>query len=333
MREQPRKHKSMRRTPWDESEELTPVQRFIKSSYLEDYGEKHPALSATNEVELFNSLELTTCRYCESAFIRKSGSTKNGVQRYQCRECGRSFTVTTNSLFADHKVSISEWIEYCINLLCFTSTNSASRNNKNSFTTSKYWLKKLFIALESYQESIILKDRVELDETFYRVEQGERKQQNGGALRGLSRNQICIGIACDAANTYCMVEGLGKPSTSGTLAAFRSHIQPGALLVHDMEKSHNALVRELHLNSEAYPSVQLKNMPDKDNPLRHVNHKCFLLKAFLNAHAGFDRDDLQNYLNLFAFSMNPPDNMLEKVEHLLTFVLNIERTLRFRDAF
>ena len=100
-----------------------------------------------------------------------------------------------------------------------------------------------------------------------------------------------------------------------------------------MEKSHNALVRELHLNSEAYPSVQLKNMPDKDNPLRHVHHKCFLLKAFLNAHAGFDRDDLQNYLNLFAFSMNPPDNMLEKVEHLLTFVLNIKRTLRFRDAF
>ena len=38
-------------------------------------------------------------------------------------------------------------------------------------------------------------------------------------------------------------------------------------------------------------------MPDKDNPLRHVNQKCFLLKAFLNAHAGFDRDDLQNSLN------------------------------------
>ena len=32
MREQPRKHKSMRRTPWDESKELTPVQRFIRAN-------------------------------------------------------------------------------------------------------------------------------------------------------------------------------------------------------------------------------------------------------------------------------------------------------------
>ena len=76
MREQPRKHKSMRRTPWDESKELTPVQRFIKSSYLENYGEKHPALSSSDEVELLNSLELTTGRYCESTFIRKYGYTK-----------------------------------------------------------------------------------------------------------------------------------------------------------------------------------------------------------------------------------------------------------------
>lgn len=111
MKERARKPKLMRRTPWDESEKLTPVQRFIKSSYLENYEEKHPVLSASDEVELLNSLEVTTCRHCGSTFIQKYGYTKNGVQRYRCRECEKSFTVTTNSLFADHKVSISEWIE------------------------------------------------------------------------------------------------------------------------------------------------------------------------------------------------------------------------------
>lgn len=333
MTKRSRKHASLRKTPWDLSEELTPMQSFIRSTYFGNYTEKHPALLATDEAELLNSFEVSNCKYCQSTFIRKYGYTKNGVQRYQCRECGRSFTITANSLFADHKVSISEWIEYCINLLSFTSTNSTSRNNKNSFTTSKYWLKKLFIALETYQNGIILQGRVELDETFYRVEQKHQRLQDGKALRGLSSNQICIGIACDATNTYCIVEGGGKPSADRTLAAFQAHIEPGATLVHDMEKSHNALIRNLQLVSEAYASAQLKNMPDNNNPLRHVNHRCFLLKAFLNAHTGFDRNDMQNYLNLFTFSMNPPDNVLEKVERLLTFAFNIDRTLRFCDAF
>ena len=28
------------------------------------------------------------------------------------------------------------------------------------------------------------------------------------------------------------------------------------------------------------------------------------LKKFLNSHSGFDREEVQNYLNLFAFIMN-----------------------------
>lgn len=44
---------------------------------------------------------------------------------------------------------------------------------------------------------------------------------------------------------------------------------------------------------------------------------CFLLKSFLNSHSGFNRDDLQNYLNLFSFIVNAPYNKLEKVKILL----------------
>lgn len=35
-----------------------------------------------------------------------------------------------------------------------------------------------------------------------------------------------------------------------------------------------------------------------------INRNCFFLKKFLNSHSGFDREELQNYLNLFAFIMN-----------------------------
>ncbi|MDY5056571.1 MAG: hypothetical protein SPE84_04355 [Bullifex sp.] len=64
------------------------------------------------------------------------------------------------------------------------------------------------------------------------------------------------------------------------------------------------LADELLLQSETYNAKLLKGVPDKDNPLMPINRKCFFLKKFLNSHSGFDREELQNYLNLFAFIMN-----------------------------
>ena len=51
--------------------------------------------------------------------------------------------------------------------------------------------------------------------------------ENGKALRGISRNQICVGIACDAANTYCGVEGLGETIRQQYIDGFPSSYTAG----------------------------------------------------------------------------------------------------------
>ena len=53
-------------------------------------------------------------------------------------------------------------------------------------------------------------------------------------------------------------------------------------------------------------------------------------KKFLNAHSGFDREDLQGYLNLFCFIVNPPKNKYEKLEKLLNLALHNPKTLKYR---
>ena len=91
---------------------------------------------------------------------------------------------------------------------------------------------------------------------------------DGLQYRGLSRNQICIGIGCDlSGHIYCTIEGYGKTSSSKTIDAFSHHIEPGSILVHDLEKSYGKLVKELELESEAYYSKPLKGVADKENPL------------------------------------------------------------------
>ena len=57
-----------------------------------------------------------------------------------------------------------------------------------------------------------------------------------------------------------------------------------------------------------------------------------MLKRFLRAHLGFNRDDIQDYLNFFSFiASNPEEETLEKVKILLELVFDNPKILRYRD--
>jgi len=225
-------------------------------------------------------------------------------------------------------------MEYCLNLFRHVSITADSWTNKNTFKTSRYWLQKLFMTLENVQDNIVLSGNVWLDETYYtvRAEDIERNEA-GNKLRGISKNQIRIGVATDKVNTLFLVEGMGKPSQKKTFETFGNRIAPNSILIHDKEAAHKKLVKELALKSNSYASKELKGLLDKDNPLYPVNRAHAILKMFLNSHGGFMRDDLQGYLNLFSLVTNPPDEMLEKVELVVISAFSNPKTLRYRDFY
>lgn len=328
-----RQFTSRRRTPWDSKNELSPIQVFIKNKYEENYISKHPKLIDTDEKNIINSIDITECRNCNSNNIIRYGRTKNLINRYYCNDCKSTFTALTNTIFDGHKIPITEWIEYSLGIFNYGSTTLTSKVNKNSLNTSIYWLKKMFILLDDWQENIILEGKVYIDEIFYKVIKSDVKTKNGKQPRGLSKNQYCIGIGFDGKNITAKVEGLGKTSTDLTLATFSVRIKEGSRLMHDDEKSHKKLVNDLELTSESYKSTWLKTLKDEENPLRPINHQCDLLRQFLNTHSGFDRDDLQNYLNLYCFINSGHKERIEKVEELLSLALTKKVKLKYREVF
>ena len=50
-------------------------------------------------------------------------------------------------------------------------------------------------------------------------------------------------------------------------------------------------------------------------------------------HSGFERCQIQAYLNLYALVLNPPHDKLEKVDLLLNLAFQNPKLLRFRDMF
>lgn len=125
---------------------------------------------------------------------------------------------------------------------------------------------------------------------------------------------------------------MGKPSKKHTWESFSSHIKEGSKLIHDGDNSHSILVDNLGLSEEVHTTKETKSLKDKENPMDPINTQHAMLKRFLRAHPGFNRDDIQDYLNFFSFiASRPEEETLEKVKILLELVFDNPKILRYRD--
>lgn len=267
--------------------------------------------------------------------MHKSGHIPSGLQRYRCSDCKRTFTPVTGTIFDNRKLPVTAWVDFILQALSFESVAAMTREDRRADTTPPYWMAKLFAVLGGVQDVTKLSGRVWIDETYFPVAAKDAVRRPDGKLpRGLSKNQMCIGVGVDdKGHVLVMFEGFGKPSKSRTWKAFGEHIEPGSTLVHDKEGSHAVLVDRLELKDECYDARLLRGIDDELNPLQPVNRMCFLLKCFLRAHSGFNRDDIQGYLDLFSVAMNAPADKLEKAALVLDRAMLCPNTLRFRDFY
>lgn len=322
---------SVRRLPWDDAAERNGLQSLITSTVDEWYEAKHPNASES-EIAFFNSIAPASCPACGIADYRKNGTDGKGFRLYKCRSCGFRFRVTTGTVFDSRKIPVSEWIEYLLHLFEFHSVATSSRDNRNSSSTGAYWLKKVFAVLEGSQDGIVLNGKVFLDEMFFSKKPSETHTVNGKRLRGISRNKECVAVATDGNDIIVLAEHTSKPSETSTMSTLESHIGPGSILVHDGERSHGALIRKLGLVDETHPTAETRELADKDNPLEPVNDLHSLVRRFMREHGSFDRDHLQDWMNLARFVIAPPHNRYEKVELFIRTAVSKPVLVRYRES-
>ena len=121
-----------------------------------------------------------------------------------------------------------------------------------SHQTAWEWRHRLFAAVDGYQDRIVLRGRVWVDETY--IDDTDLSKGYGQARkRGLSKQKPCIAVAIDARKEpVAVVCGHGKPSTKRVKGALGGHLAKGATVVHDREKAHNGMIRDAGCESESY---------------------------------------------------------------------------------
>ena len=322
---------SLRRFPWSFKRELDPYETLTNNTLLEWYHAKH-GVASDEEIKLLNSIEPNSCPYCFNRGISKYGFTTNRIRRYKCSNCNKTFTILTDTIFDSHKIPISEWFEFLLHLFEYHSIKTTSRDNKNSTSTGQYWLKKVFSVLEHYQDNIITRDNVYLDECFFSVKKKDTVLKDGKKLRGISKNKLCVASLYDFKSVLLLVEYTSKPSFKSTYNTLISRIKEGSTLIHDKEKTHSILVNKLKLKSIVFDSTSIKDLEDEDNPLYPINHIHSLVKSFMREHKGYNRDNLQDYMNLISFILNEPHNSYQKLIEFIKMAISTHERVKYRDV-
>ena len=62
-----------------------------------------------------------------------------------------------------------------------------------------------------------------------------------------------------------------------------------------------------------------------------INSLHALVKQYMRMHGGYNREDLQDWMNLIWFILSKPDNRYEKIDLFLNMALNAPGKVRYRD--
>ena len=136
------------------------------------------------------------------------------VQRWRCRACGARFTSLTGTVLEGSKSDMATWCRF-IGLMRFNVPLDAMAEELGiTHQTAWEWRHRVMAAVDGYQDRIVLRDLVWIDETY--VNDTDLHLGYGVARkRGLSRQKVCIAVAIDVhKNPVAVVCGRGKPSSA-----------------------------------------------------------------------------------------------------------------------
>ena len=168
------------------------------------------------------------CPHCHAksslGYIVKRGFAKN-VQRFYCKDCGKTFVATTNTAFERSRKDADIWRKFIKMTISGSSLADCAHECKIAYQTAFTWRHKILNTFKVNQGSTMLSGKVEIDEMLVPISfkgnhhkgsfhtKGEKYGPCTDAmprkpfLRGSDNRSLSFK---DKACVFCMVEGNSK---------------------------------------------------------------------------------------------------------------------------
>lgn len=197
------------------------------------------------------------CPHCDSTHIIKYGNriTKKKKQRFLCKDCGKTYMFSTNTIMQGSHFERSVWADFITDTITGCSLDESAEKYHFSHVTAFNMRHKVLMALEDLQiaNPTILSGTTECDETFVLESQkgtkipadaGRKPRRHGAKAQksGISSEYIaiCTGVQRDG-QVIAESVNRAKPSACELKQIFEGHIADGTLILTDGLRSYNAL--------------------------------------------------------------------------------------------
>lgn len=117
-----------------------------------------------------NGKEIRACPKCGSIATVKSGKTAAGTQRYVCKDCKKTFTPETNTIFSHSNLDKGQWYKIFKGIIERSSLQKVADEIGMSVKCAwynKHKIQNVLLSLFGEQDTFI--DIVECDECFARL--------------------------------------------------------------------------------------------------------------------------------------------------------------------
>lgn len=194
------------------------------------------------------------CPHCKSVSVKRNGR-KDGRQRFQCKNCGKSFGETTNAAVFQSHCGEAVWKQVIRDTVTGVPIDETAENIAVSHSTIFNMRHKILLALEveESRNPTVLNDVCELDDTYVLESykgtklpddfwRAPRKHGAVAQKRGISNEYvgICTGVQRDG-DAISMTVTRATPGKEDVMRVFENRIGEEALILCDGATSYTAL--------------------------------------------------------------------------------------------
>lgn len=286
-----------------------------------------------NHISIDLNLKIDKCPHCSSEKIIKNGH-KDGIQRFKCKECGKTFTYTNNTILFSSKKDINTWIKFCECLMNkFSIRKCAEICNINTHTAFN-WRHKALDALQNMQSEVHLKGVVEADETFFalsykgnhrnfKLPRDSHKRGHSVSTRGLSKEMVCVpSIVNLDGMSIGKVSNLEKPSLKDLSKIIDKRIEQGSIFVTDSFRAYNKVAFD---NELTHIRISKGKYTNGSFNIQTINsYHSELKRLVIGNFKGVATKYLNNYIVYHNFVNFAKDSFTNKLSILTNFVFKIK---------
>lgn len=243
------------------------------------------------------------CPHCGNQKVVRNGNA-DGLQRYKCRECGRTFNALTGTPLARLRQK-GKWLDQAAVLRDgVTITQAAARLNVARSTAFRW--RHRFMVLPKTVQAQALRGIAEADETFFlrsnkgqrKLDRNPRKRGSSASKRGLSKEQVPVLVARDRSGSTADFI-LAADGKANIVAALKPILASDAILCTDGSSVLAAAAKEIGVTHRPVNVSAGQRVIAGVYHIQNINAYDSRLKNWIRRFHGVATKYLDSYLGWF----------------------------------